>query len=307
MSLQPQDRIQQALFAYFCDFDAEALLERFHEADQASEPGIVRNFLGTRIAPDVFPPILTPMAGMVEPVPHPGNWHADIAEWAAALRSVALACGTYRIVELGCGWGCWIANMGVAARRRGLDLDLIGIEADRYHLASAEKTLRLNGFTASDYRLIHGVAGPRRGTAIFPIPEEDGTDWGGAAIFDPSPERLAGMRQGDRYRELPSIPLSEIVAEDMVDLLHIDIQGAEFDYVDGCFADISAYVKRVLIGTHSRVIEGRLFSRFLEKGWHLEMERPAIAPPVGGDPTIQIDGVQLWANPVTLAQDGIGS
>jgi len=56
-------------------------------------------------------------------------------------------------------------------------------------------------------------------------------------------------------------------------------------------------VKRVLIGTHSRAIEGRLFTHFETLGWRLEMERPALAPPVAGRPEIKIDGVQLWANP----------
>ena len=129
--------LHEALFHYACEFDAEALLEQFHPADLAPEEGIVTNFLGTRIRPSVYPSILEIMAGTVEPVPHPGNWHADIAEWAAALYSVAAAKESYRIVELGCGWGCWITNMGVAARRRGLAVDLVGIEGDANHLANA--------------------------------------------------------------------------------------------------------------------------------------------------------------------------
>jgi hypothetical protein len=40
----------------------------------------------------------------VEPIPIPANWHADIAEWAAALRAVDLARGSFTMAELGCGW-----------------------------------------------------------------------------------------------------------------------------------------------------------------------------------------------------------
>ena len=83
--------LHDALYHYACEFDALALLEAFHLQGQAAEPGIIRNFLGTRIEPLVCPPILTARAGMVEGLPIPGNWHADIAEWAAALRTVALA------------------------------------------------------------------------------------------------------------------------------------------------------------------------------------------------------------------------
>ena len=83
--------LHDALYHYACEFDALALLEAFHLQGQAAEPGIIRNFLGTRIEPLVCPPILTARAGIVEGLPIPGNWHADIAEWAGALRSVALA------------------------------------------------------------------------------------------------------------------------------------------------------------------------------------------------------------------------
>ncbi|QBY02239.1 class I SAM-dependent methyltransferase [Rhodophyticola sp. CCM32] len=292
--------IHHALSAYFCEFDAEALLKGFQDVDQVPEPGLIRNFLGTRIAPFVCPQVLTPLAGQVEPIPAPGNWHADIAEWAAALKSVTLAEDMYRIVELGCGWGCWMTNMGVAARKLDMAVDLIGIEANAHHLARAEKTLNLNGFTSADYRLIHGVAGAAPGKAIFPLHEEEEADWGGEAVFDPDPEALAEAETSDRHQILEIIPLSKVADGQMIDLLHLDIQGAEYAYVEGCFDDILQHVKRVLIGTHSRRIEGQLFAAFQTAGWKLEMERPAIAPPVGGQPRVQIDGVQLWANPVTF-------
>ena len=60
---------------------------------------------------------------------------------------------------------------------------------------------------------------------------------------------------------------------------------------------MQTHVRRVLIGTHSRAIEGRLEEIFLKAGWRMEMDRPAIAPLQDGKPVIYIDGVQMWANP----------
>ena len=291
--------LHDALWNWFCEFDAEALIAGFAVTDQVPEPGIIRNFLGTRITPAVYPPVLAALAGAVEPPPAPGNWHADIAEWAAALRSVALAQaagrGTYRIVEAGCGWGCWMTNMGVAARARGLAVDLIGIEADASHLVNAADTLALNGFAPAQFRLHHGVAGPRAGRAIFPAAGAAG--WGGAAIFGASAADLARAAGRADVAVLDCLTLADLAGGQPVDLLHIDIQGAEADFVTGNADDIAAHVRRVLIGTHSRAIEGRLFTHFETLGWRLEMERPALAPPVAGRPEIKIDGVQLWANP----------
>ena len=96
---------------------------------------------------------------------------------------------------------------------------------------------------------------------------------------------------------LDCMPLKALSDGAVIDLLHIDIQGAEVDFVSGSMADISSHVRRVLIGTHSRIIEGQLSAHFLEAGWIMEMERPALMPLHAGRPRIAIDGVQLWRNP----------
>ncbi len=293
----PAQRASSPLDHYFCEFDAQGLIVAFSRTDLTPTAGLVTNFLGTRISTRVYPTLLDPLAGTVESPPDPGNWHADIAEWAAALRSVAQARGSYRIVELGCGWGCWITNMGVAARARGLAVDLIGIEGDRNHLVNARETLGLNGFEPTDYKLVHGVAGPRAGKAIFPDPEAGEAHWGGEPEFYPTQARLSEAAREPGWQVLDCHTLDDLSAGNAIDLLHIDIQGGETAYVAGNAAAMARLVRRVLIGTHSREIEGALFAHFQAQGWLLEMERPAIAPPHGGHPVTHIDGVQLWRNP----------
>ncbi len=96
---------------------------------------------------------------------------------------------------------------------------------------------------------------------------------------------------------LDCLTLETLSADKIVDLLHIDIQGAEADYVRGNMGSMERLVRRVLIGTHSRSIEGQLTDHFLKAGWRMEMDRPVIAPLRQGRPVTSIDGVQLWANP----------
>ncbi len=295
-----EKQIHGALFGYSGSFDPEAVMASFQVHGQTPEDGVIRNFLGTRIPPSVFPSILTDMAGHVEPLPVPGNWHADIAEWGAALFSVQQAKDLYRIVELGCGWGCWITNMGNAARARGLKVDLIGIEGDSYHLASARQVLEMNGFSDTQARVFHGVAGPRPGKAIFPVHATEGENWGAEPVFDPSPEALAKAENDPGAQVLECMPLGQLSQGQRIDLLHIDIQGAETDFVRGNQDQMNAHVARVLIGTHSRAIEGDLCRHFLDLGWQMEIERPALNEIVDGRPDIRIDGVQLWANPALV-------
>jgi FkbM family methyltransferase len=286
-----------ALYGYHCEFDAISLLHKFADTESQPSPEVVTNFLGVKTDANVMPSILTPLLGTKEAFPAPGNWHADIAEWAAALKSVNEASGTYRIIELGCGWGCWLNNTGVAAKSRGLKVELMGIEGDPYHLKSAERTLALNGFNKEEYRLFHGVAAPKEGHALFPRLAQDGETWGAEPIFYPDEHTREKMVKQGTHFELPCIPLNKISNGHPVDLLHIDIQGAELSFVQENFADIQSAVRRILIGTHSRFLEGALIDFFLNHGWLQEMDRPVIIELRGGKPVTLIDGVISFRNP----------
>lgn len=292
-----RDRIEGALYSYFCEFDAEELIDRMAYQEVVPSPRVVTNFLGVKISPEVMPSLLEPMVGCVESKPAPGNWHADIAEWAAALRSVMEAKDDYRIIEVGCGWGCWLNNMGVVARRLGLKLDLIGIEGDSRHLESARKTLALNSFNPMEFRLVKGVAAPRSGIALFPSYPEGHENWGAEPIFYPDEITKQRLLDEGSYEELSCIPLAQLCQQSMVDLLHIDIQGAELDFVRENFSDIAAHVRRVFIGTHSRYLEGCLIDLFLERGWRQEMDRAVVVDLQDGKPRTLVDGVLLFKNP----------
>ena len=54
----------------------------------------------------------------------------------------------------------------------------------------------------------------------------------------------------------------------MVDLIDMDIQGAEADVVEASRDLLDQRVKRVHIGTHGGDIEARLRAAFAGMGWH---------------------------------------
>lgn len=295
MAISTRPRIE-CLYHYNCEFDAVTVIKSFWRRNLDPTPGVVKNFLGAKVEPKIHPTVLDALAGNVEGLPDPGNWHADIAECAAALRSVRQAKDTYRIVELGCGWGCWLTNMGVAARDAGLRVELIGIEGNDLHLGNARDTLRLNGFGAEDFSLFHGIAAPRAGQALFPSANAAHALWNGEAVFYPDKETLKRAMADPEVQVLECYPLQKLS-----DVQVIDIQGAEVDYITGNLDGAAQYVRRVLIGTHSRRIKGALMALFLDAGWVLEMERPALTAVRGGKLKTTIDGVQMRANPAFLA------
>ncbi len=282
---------------YNSRIDAVATMHR-HAVQSEARPGYLVNFLGVAIDPKFFPAILDDRAGQVEPIPIPANWHADIAEWAAALRAVDLAKKTFTMIELGCGWGCWMNNTGVAARRLGLKPTLIGIEGDPGHIEFAREACAANGFEPSEVELHHGVAGAKAGVALFPRQDNAGETWGLEPLFNPSAAALKAARASGDFDELPVIGLETLAAgHKRIDLLHVDIQGGEADLIEDSMSFLSKAVAYVLIGTHSREIEGRLFQAFGAAGWMLEIERPAILALTDKGPKVTVDGVQGWRNP----------
>lgn len=288
-------------FHYNAAFDPQEVMRRHAVPGLVPRPGLLTNFLGVLIDPKFFPSILQDRAGEVEGIPIPANWHADIAEWGAALRAVDLARGRFTVMELGCGWGCWLNNTGVAARRAGLDVHLIGVEGDEGHIGFAHEACTTNGFREDQRSLHHGIAAAGSGFALFPRQKEAGMSWGLEPVFGASEEqRREAARTGD-YDELPMIALGDLAApHERIDLLHVDIQGGEADLVAGSLDLLREKVAYILIGTHSRAIEGRLFDMLLGKGWRLEIERPAILELGNPAAPVIVDGVQGWRNTALL-------
>jgi hypothetical protein len=105
------------------------------------------------------------------------------------------------------------------------------------------------------------------------------------------------MTAAGTHDALRMISLRELVADAArIDLLHVDIQGGEYDLVAGSLPVLKERVAYIVIGTHSRQIEGQLMAVLLREGWILEMERPALLS-VGASPAVTVDGVQGWRNP----------
>ncbi|MEZ4836770.1 MAG: hypothetical protein R2873_33055 [Caldilineaceae bacterium] len=280
---------------YHASVDVRGIIESHINDDRKPKAEHHVNFLGVAVPVKVMD-ILKDVGGQMDVVPIPANYHADMAEWAAALRSVDLASETYTMIELGCGWGCWMNNMGTAAKARGLSIHVIGIEGDERHIEFAQETLQTNHISTQEYTLIRGIAASRSGYALFP--RSKGDEWGSEPIFDVSETESAKAVAGGKYDRLRMVPLEEAIGDRAkIDLLHIDIQGGEAALIEEAIQLITEKIGYLTIGTHSRAIEGRLFDALLTAGWILEIERPAVLRIIDGKPVTLVDGVQGWRNP----------
>ena len=89
-----------------------------------------------------------------------------------------------------------------------------------------------------------------------------------------------------------------MIGELSVDFLHIDIQGSEFEIIESAIQIINSQVRAMLIGTHSRVIEGKLIEFLYKHGWYLHREKPCrfnlVEKPVTIEAMTVVDGIQYW-------------
>jgi FkbM family methyltransferase len=257
------------------------------------------NFLGVAVPTDVFE-FLHDKGGQLDVVPLPANWHADMAEWSAAIRAIDLAGSLgnhFTMIELGSGWGCWMANTGVTAKRRGLKIEVLGVEGNPRHIDMCVRTMLANNIEKHEYNVVRGVAAAGSGYALFPKAMREEDRWGAEPIFGVSEEDARRAEESGEYEQLEMKPLSEVINDrPRIDLLHIDIQGGEGDLIHDTMDILDEKVAYLLIGTHSRMLEGRIMDMLLVRGWALEVERPAIFNLVNGTPQTTVDGVQGWRN-----------
>ena len=291
------ERYSKLLHSYSATFDCSETIENHAKESLVPRDGFLTNFLGTIVDPSYFEKTLLGKEGSVEPTPIPGNWHACMSEWGACLRALDLAQSPFTMIELGCGWGCWLNNMAVAARNKGFDYKLIGVEGDPHHIEFAKETCQMNGISSEYLEIHHGFAAATEGTALFPNQKVHGKSWGLEPIFSASQRQRDEAVSSGQYTALPMLSLQDVIgAHTTIDLLHIDIQGGEGNLLENCLDTLLEKVAYIFVGTHSRKNEKRIKKAFKNLPWKLEIERPAILKMRITGPVLKTDGVQGWRN-----------
>lgn len=284
-----------------------ALLERFRVADRAPAPGFIVDFLGVHTRVTSLANTQRAWEGVIG-LPVPGDYHAEAIEYVGLLKSVIRARDVFVALELGAGWGPWLVGGAKAADACGLaDVRLHGVEADPAHFSFMQQHFRDNGLHPDAHRLDQAAVGVERGRARWPKIADPANDWGSrpARLDDSGPDQADAWYLGallDQYIEVDILPIAEILArEERWDLVHIDIQGWEAEVCAHARDVLASCVAHLVIGTHSRKIEGDLIDMFHREGWVLENEQPSRFQHIPGARLLEsmnlADGTQVWRNP----------
>ncbi len=280
--------------------DELALLENLRVDDLVGQPGFITECYGVRTRVTSLWPDMASHDGAVLGLPAPGNWHWEATEWLAIMRSVLSAEHRYRIMELGAGWGPAAVSGLVLARRRGVkDVQATAVEAEPHHYETVRQHFLDNGFDPADHTVINAAVGVHHGIARWPVNADNATSYGNRPLDgrgDYLGRRIARTRRVD-VRSFRSL----LKAERLWDLVHIDVQGAEFDICRSALTRMNRRVARVCIGVHSRKLDGDLFDLFWRAGWILEGESPTRLNYYPGaksqEAMTSADGTQVWRNP----------
>lgn len=236
---------------------------------------------------------------------------SDFLDWQTVLESASSAPGDFQMIELGAGWGRWSVLAGLAARAFGRRLGrLAAYEAEPTHYAYTLRHFADNGLPPRRHRVVRAAVGATDGIGAFYVGRPQA--WYGQALqpagrATPWLTRLwRQWRGGEALKTVPVVGLSTILADyEQVDLVHMDIQGAERDVAEGAIDALDAQVRRVHIATHSpdtaatggHDVEAPLRRLFTEHGWELEVDVPCQGQTdVCGRPVQVNDGVQVWRN-----------
>jgi FkbM family methyltransferase len=215
------------------------------------------------------------------------------------LEAIDAARGGFTMVELGAGYGRWVVDAWNAMRRKGLEnlpLRLVAVEAEPQHFRWMQEHFRNNGLDPAQHRLIEAAVAGKPGTVTFSTGHAGA--WYGQAIVKTDRIEHADYPEA-RVIQVPALTLEQVLEGiEAVDLLDMDIQGAELDVCTAGMPTLLRKVRRVHIGTHGDAIDTGLRRLFRAHGWRNLHDYPngrANRTPFG---VIMFgDGVQSWVNP----------
>ena len=284
-----------------------AIFEEFRNPNARAQPGFIVDFLGGRVRVTSIWSSVRHLDGTLLSIPVPADYHAEAIEWLGLLKSVKSANGQYVAMELGAGFGPWVVAGGVAARNKGIvDIRLYAVEADPQHFQSLQQNFIDNDFDPGLGRLVKAAVGVEEGVARWPVVADAAEDWGSRPITAGDNDGKSATdyigRVFDRTVEVKIVPIIDLVRrEPHWDLIHIDVQGHEVNIVRAALKELNSRVHRMVIGTHSRKIDGDLIELLGGADWVLEHEKPAKFSFRPGAVSLEamttLDGTQVWMNP----------
>lgn len=236
------------------------------------------DFLGIRTDSKYRVQFRPPPAGpIVVELPRPSAQYLELVAILSGVRD-AVARGRLSVMELGAGYGPWLVVAHRAATQLGIaDVRLVGVEMVPRHFRWMREHLVDNGIDPQGHSLVNAAVAPDDGSATFRHERDPRLDFGQrVAHWRPGEEEsVAGPPGSSDLIRVPAVSLKSLLRRHRpVDILHMDVQGAERKLLDDCSDEIAATVRRIIVATHSRRIHRSVVRSLLRTGWKIEFAYP---------------------------------
>jgi FkbM family methyltransferase len=274
------------------------LFEQFNRREFTSDGRSVYDFLGGRIDASfkhTWERNILEIGTKATPgYPALSEWTVD---WIASLVAAKIADQNFTVIELGAGYGQWMVSSILAYRSVNSTGRATGlaVEADPTHFGWLQTNVidNLGDDPLVDAILIHGAAG-LDGSVTFPV------------LVDPSKDYGASYSLTESYTDTVEVEcyslarLVEKLPEQNMDMLHIDIQGAEEDLIQHPkFVELLGKTSVVLFGTHrTDKLHDEVKDKLLSAGFDVKVNWPrnGLVHTAFGDVKTN-DGALLAVNP----------
>jgi FkbM family methyltransferase len=236
-------------------------------------------------------------------------------EWIDVISAALHARDSFVMLELGAGYGRWGVRGALAAKALGIPKIVVGFaEAEPTHLAWLKQHVADNGLAPEEVVIWECAVSSKAGKTLFYTrmpegrPDNSPRDWYGQSIikdYEKPVEDAEGSLDGTvRFTsgwaavEVALCPAAELLAPfERIDLVDMDVQGAEVDVVSSAIDAFNAKVMRLHIGTHSTEIEEQLRTILGKNDWLAirDFGCNGIRRTPQGKVSF-VDGVQSWVN-----------
>jgi len=250
-------------------------------------------------------------------------YNEDLHAFIDLVGAIESAKQSFCMVELGAGYGRWLALGANACNLMNKPLGtLIACEAEPTHYKWMQEHFRDNKLNPEHHKLVWGIVSDQAGSLPFYVGKSDSwygqsiaqnvIEHGSPASENPLKKLIKKILGRSRhvlpdFIDVPCHSLDSLLEKiSLVDFMHMDIQGAEFDVLSTSMETLNQKVKKIHVGTHSPDVEptkGRdmdllIYTLFQSHGWeNINRIAPLSQQEYDGHTVHFVDGVQTWNNP----------
>jgi FkbM family methyltransferase len=183
--------------------------------------------------------------------PYPPPFDEEYFEWIDLLETVLSAKDRFVMLELGAGFGRWTARAEAACRQHGLTGQFVAVEAEPTHFEWLRQNLTENCVDLVNCRLVQAAVTSKDGKVPYHV--GDPVFWG---------QSIGGTT------EIAAVSLPTLLLPlDLVDLIDMDVQGAELEILAASIEPLTQKVRRVHVETHNQLLHAEILKLFRRMGW----------------------------------------